>query len=109
VAKIVITSADNEEHLEFSQPITIKYMGNVLIHTENYYTPQATPNNSPRVSMEDNNPFVERLAPKRVRIKSEPIMVPGRYHSMSEIEQSFLKDILKEQADINQKQLVSRI
>lgn len=52
VAKIIVSTGQNEEHIEFTQPITVKYMGEVHIHNEsnNYYTPnrsnRVTPNNS---------------------------------------------------------------
>jgi len=76
IAKIIITSADNEEHIEFSQPITIQYMGNVQIHSEtNYYTPNITPRNS----REDLGVYTQRFfsAPQlenRIKRRTLPAM-----------------------------------
>lgn len=97
IAKIIITKADNnEEHIEFTQPITIKYMGQVIVNNQtNYYTPNVTPNNSPRVSIEDcgSNPFVE----KRKKHKSEPILIRNSDRTIGFHEGRFLAEILAQQ------------
>lgn len=48
IAKIIISKDGNEEHIEYTQPISIRYMGEVHIHNEShYYTPTRTPIKTP--------------------------------------------------------------
>ena len=71
IAKIVITKDGNEEHIEFTQPISIRYMGEVYIHNEShYYTPTRTPIRTPSAisNMEVERPSVDTDAlEKRIR------------------------------------------
>jgi hypothetical protein len=62
VAKIIVSTGQNEEHIEFTQPISIKYMGEVHIHNEsnNYYTPSRSPKITPNNSEVDLVKTIER-------------------------------------------------
>lgn len=97
IAKIIITKADNhEEHIEFTQPITIKYMGQVVVNNQtNYYTPTVTPNNSPRVSCEglEHDFFVRSIT----RRKSDPILIKSNNQAIDYNESKFLNEVLTQQ------------
>jgi len=71
IAKIIISKDGNEEHIEYTQPISIRYMGEVHIHNEShYYTPTRTPIYTPNLTPNNSNTDLRKYV--EIALKDSP-------------------------------------
>jgi len=108
IAKIVITSGQNEEYIEFTQPISIRYMGEVHIHNESHYytpnrTPIDTPTGTPANSTVDLSKYIQHALVDRgtqdLRRRLQRKTVPSL--SGDRLRQSVLQQVMEEENNPN--------